>query len=516
MEAEKLKALRSIINENLRVQRGGAKPVPYIDPANVLSDACARQNHVIFGRRGCGKTLLFHHSITLLPSEIRPVYLNCEDFKKHSFPNVLIEILDALFAELYRNLSGWFGKKKRSREIVQEIRNKFQTLRVREDQREKDIRESESSESKESLAAKVSVGGSPSSVGLGQELSETRKLETERRYKTNEDKIRELDLWLPNLKQQVREFFNLSSNVKAVFLQIDDFYHLPRADQPFVMDYVHRLCKDLPLFFKVATLRHVSTLYSARFGQPIGAQERHDYQPINVDFSLAEFRRTVQQNQKILHEFGRLAGLTVAEINDLFKGEGFERLVLAGGGVPRDCLSLFLEILESVQPPSGDGRIGKDDVRILSRANFERRIEELKQDSEGQEQGILIKGIYVIRQFCIDRKTNIILVPEAVLQRNDKIRNLLHRILDYRIVHSAGAALTHKSQPGTYRVFAVDIGCYAHMRVLQGKFNEIDLSDPEGKEKMRSAPILDEMLFDNLWTRAPSDPEEAMKTQENA
>ena len=34
------------------------------------------------------------------PPEIRAVYLNCEDFKKHSFPNVLIEILDALFARL--------------------------------------------------------------------------------------------------------------------------------------------------------------------------------------------------------------------------------------------------------------------------------------------------------------------------------------------------------------------------------------------------------------------------------
>src|SRR5437762_13549125 len=112
------------------------------------------------------------------------------------------------------------------------------------------------------------------------------------------------------------------------------------------------------------------------------------------------------------------------EIDGLFKGEGFERLVLAAGGVPRDCLSLFLEVLETVQPPTGDGRIGKDDVRILSRANFERRIEELKQDSEGAEQGILIKGIYVLRKFCIERGTNVILVSEAVLQQKDSIRDL--------------------------------------------------------------------------------------------
>ena len=39
------------------------------------------------------------------------------------------------------------------------------------------------------------------------------------------------------------------------------------------MDYIHRLCKDLPLHFKLATLRHASTLYADRLGQPLGAQD---------------------------------------------------------------------------------------------------------------------------------------------------------------------------------------------------------------------------------------------------
>jgi hypothetical protein len=196
------------------------------------------------------------------------------------------------------------------------------------------------------------------------------------------------------------------------------------------------------------------------------------------------------------------------------KGAGFERLVLAGGGVPRDCLSLFLEILDRVQPPDGDGRIGKDDVRILSRANFERRIEELKQDSEGREQNILIRGIYVLRQFCIEKKSNVLLVSEGLLQQNDRIRNLLYRLLDYRIIHTAGAALTHKSQPGTFHAFAIDIGCYAHMRKLEGRFHEIDLSASDAKEKMRSGPILDEQVFGALWASAPEDSETALRSQE--
>ena len=114
-------------------------------------------------------------------------------------------------------------------------------------------------------------------------------------------------------------------------------------------------------------------------------------------------------------------------MKELFKGEGFERLVMAGGGVPRDVLSLFLEVLSEVG--SKDGRIGKDDVRILSRANFERKIEELKQNSKGEEQDDLLKGIYIIREFCLEKRTSLFVVQERMLQENDNWRKLFYRLL---------------------------------------------------------------------------------------
>lgn len=511
---EKLTKLRLVINENLRVQRGGADPVPYIDVGNVLNDIRARQNHVVFARRGCGKTLLLHHSSRQLDSSVKSVYLNCEDFKRHSFPNVLIEILDALFHELEQHLTGWFGKKKRSRDLIAGIRKELGTLRTRADTQEQSIRESIASETGSSVTGEAAASRAPVSLRLGGGVTETKKAETERTYRILDDKIKELDTKLPRLKAQIREFFELSTSVKAVFLQIDDFYHLNRVDQPLVMDYIHRLCKDLPLYFKVATLKHVTTLYADRQGQPIGAQERHDYQPVNIDFTFSEFRRTKEQNRRIINEFGSLAGMNSAEMGDLFRGEGFDRLVLAGGGVPRDCLSLFLEVLETVQSAGGDGRIGKDDIRILSRSNFERRIQELKQDSEGREQDTLIRGIYVLRKFCIDRSTSVFLVSEQMIQQEDQIQSLIYRLLDYRIVHSAGSALTHKSQPGTFQAFAIDIGCYAHMRKLHGRFTELDLADASAKERMRSAPVLDATLFDEIWREAPADAEKALRAQD--
>jgi hypothetical protein len=505
-----LNRLRKVITENLRVQRGGADHVPYIDVNNALIDVKARQNHAIFGRRGCGKSLLLHHSVKQMNSEIKTVYLNCEDFKTHSFPNVIIEILDAVFAELHKNLTGWFGKKRKSREIISDIRKQLAELRRRADEQHEDIREATTTEVQDGLSLKAA-----GNIGeISAQSSDATKKEVERTYKKSDDKLKELNIWLPRLKSQIREFFDISSDVKVIFIQIDDFYHLRRTDQPFVMDYVHRLCKDLPLYFKVATLRHASVLYADRGGQPTGAQERHDYQPINIDFTFADFRKTETQLHRIFYEFAKQADVSEEEFDSIFKGNGFKRLVMAGGGVPRDCLSVFLEVAD--QAKEGDQRVGKDEVRILSRMNFERRIEELKQDSEGAEQSILLKGIYVIRRFCLEKKTNVFFVSEQMLQQEDKIREIVYRLLDYRIIHSAGTALTHKSQPGTFHAFVIDVGAYAHMRRLQGRFNEVEISDTDAKEKMRSSPILGLPEFRDFWQQVQKDPETALKEQENS
>ena len=506
---KKLAALRKKITESLRIQRDSSEAVPYIDVSNILGDVCAKQNHAIFARRGCGKTLLLHDSTRSLDDSIRTVYLNCEDFKRHSFPNVLIEILDALFRELERHLTGWFGRKKRSRELVQEIRLELSKLRDSADTLEESVRSTISAEMSMSTEASLGASTAPVIAKIGETTGTKSKSEVERSYKLYSDKLRELDMWLPRLKEQVREFFQVSNSVKAVFVQIDDLYHLKKIDQPFVIDYIHRLCKDVPLYFKIATLRHASSLYIDRDGQPIGAQERHDYQPINIDYTFADFSRTRDQNRRIFQEFGKLVGLDAPKVDGLFKGEGFDRLVMAGGGVPRDTLSLFLEVLSSVRANGGD-RIGKDDVRILSRSNFERRIEELKQDSQGGEQDVLMRGIFALRSFCLSKKSNAFVISEQELQQSDDFRDLVNRLLDYRIIHNAGTAITHKSQPGTYQAFAIDIGCYAHLRKLDGRFNELDVSDRDAKEKLRSAPVFSQSDFESFLQNTPLDVEAAL------
>jgi hypothetical protein len=108
------------------------------------------------------------------------------------------------------------------------------------------------------------------------------------------------------------------------------------------------------------------------------------------------------------------------------------------------------------------------------------------------------------------------MVSEQMMQQEDRIRDLVHRLLDYRIIHNCGVALTHKSQAGTYQAFAIDIGCYAHMRKLDGRFVELDLSRADSKEKMRSTPILSESEFDSLWRNARDNAERTLLEEEAA
>lgn len=227
--------LREVISENLRVQKGNI-PVSYISVGTALQDAKSRQNHTIFARRGCGKTLLLHHSAKVLLTErpeLRTIYLNCEDFKRHSFPNVLIEILSSLLRELDKNINGWFGKKKKLKELVKETLVKLKDLQISADQQDEEIRRKNNTENTSSLEGSADLD----KLKISGKDEKKESLEIERSFKIRKNKLQELDLWLPRLKENLSDLFENSNGVKGLLIQLDDLYHLKRVDQAFVVDY---------------------------------------------------------------------------------------------------------------------------------------------------------------------------------------------------------------------------------------------------------------------------------------
>ena len=54
---------------------------------------------------------------------------------------MLIEILDRVFGELQKNLSWWFGRKRRSRELIAQIRDKLASLKESADEQQTKVKE---------------------------------------------------------------------------------------------------------------------------------------------------------------------------------------------------------------------------------------------------------------------------------------------------------------------------------------------------------------------------------------
>ena len=113
----------------------------------------------------------------------------------------------------------------------------------RVDKREADS-QSEDVKATSSKAQSTEVGGEAgvdieafSLKVSGKDTTEQRQA-VERSFRIHKEKLRELDEWLPMLKEQIREFFIISKQVKGIFIQIDDLYHLRRTDQAFVVNLI--------------------------------------------------------------------------------------------------------------------------------------------------------------------------------------------------------------------------------------------------------------------------------------
>lgn len=66
---------------------------------------------------------------------------------------------------------------------------------------------------------------------------------------------------------------------------------------------------------------------------------------------------------------------------------------------------------------------------------------------------------------------------------------------------------SHEAAAKLFENHPIDIGCHAHLRKLQGRFNEVDLSATDAKEKLRSAPFLELSVFEDSFLKAPADAE---------
>ena len=88
MNKIELNKLITYIEENTRADK--VSGIEFIDPRNFKARVVGKQNYVVFGRRGAGKSTLLK---TIENNDtIITVYINLEDYKDITFPNIIINI----------------------------------------------------------------------------------------------------------------------------------------------------------------------------------------------------------------------------------------------------------------------------------------------------------------------------------------------------------------------------------------------------------------------------------------
>ena len=103
LDSSEVHRLVTLVEEATRSTEEGVKR--FVEPAQgTLRRAINKRHHIVFGRRGSGKSSLLRKAAADLTVDRRPIaYVDLEIFKGHTYPDVLISILISTLKEF----NGW-------------------------------------------------------------------------------------------------------------------------------------------------------------------------------------------------------------------------------------------------------------------------------------------------------------------------------------------------------------------------------------------------------------------------
>ena len=446
LDSVEVQALAKIVEESTRSTRESAKF--FIEPApGTLSRAKNRRHHIIFGRRGSGKSsLLAKVTKDLTISRTPTAYVDLEEFKGHSYPDVLLSILiktldsfkdwlETAATQPATKTSFWnkfFGAstvrkgfnrsatKKMISEIAELVAELNRNLFAADDIKQQ-LTLKRGSEEELKTAISGELKGAISKVGSKIEHAGSQKNE---RQLVSEYSSRKIELLHRNIMKYKSIFQQMTMLADGpAFLLLDDLYHIRVSDQANVIDYFHRIAKNTNLWLKVGTIRHRSKWYI--FGDPpVGMKLGDDAEEIDLDVTSEQYDLTKKFLLIILDNFCKESNI---RLDDILTDGARDRLVLASGGVARDFLTIFRRAIDVAaerlarKDVARGEKIGTEDVNKASGENDKFKREDFSRDTGGEDQRKLLSTFDKTSDFCIDEaKANCFLIDRGDGRRREK------------------------------------------------------------------------------------------------
>lgn len=465
-------------------------PRLFIEPARgTLDRAKSKRHHLVFGRRGSGKTSLLRKAgADLTQSRAPTAFVDLEAFKGHKYPDVLLSVLLQTFSAL----SSWLDEVALTPATRTSFWNRVcgakphrppldkravHQLKARIDEQQKELNDllylqdhaalsrTQETQSTDDSAVdrQVNVGAESGKARVGIGSSISRKQVSTLRDVALEQSTRDKTDWL------MRKIIDFQAIIDALvrvsgqhlYIFLDDLYHIARTDQAQVLDYFHRILKGRSAWLKVGSIRHRTNWYH-HGNPPTGLKLGDDCDEIDLDITLEKHEGAKRFLLQIIDQIIDEVGLD--NHSKLLTPGGVDRLVLASGGVARDFLTVFRRAIEVARERGATYRgqlIGAEDVNVAAGEHDTTKRDELRRDTI-DERAQLEKALQIIQQFCVDNQRNCFLVER---DRESSGQAMIGELVDLRFLHVVKSRTTVRDRQGVlYTVYMLDISQYTGER----------------------------------------------------
>ena len=250
-----------------------------------------------------------------------------------------------------------------------------------------------------------------------------------------------------------------------LFVFLDDLQYVSRDAQPLLLDLVHGAVRDSDAWLKVSAIKHLSRWFSPN--PPLGLQTGHDAGHIDLDVTLENPSKAKAFLETVLKSYARHVG--IGSLGNVFSSEALDRLVLASGAVPRDYLVLSAGAISQAQRRAKSRTVGVQDVNKSAGEAASVKITELEDDvaSAGVASQQIVDGLQRVREFCLnDRKCTYFRVDFQDKESNTSEYAILQNLMDLRLMHLVNSGVSDEREAGRKsEVFMLDLSQFSGERL---------------------------------------------------
>lgn len=281
-------------------------------------------------------------------------------------------------------------------------------------------------------------------------------------------------LWVPRAREMLKRY--LAATAGQFFLFIDDLHYIDRQEQPRYLDLLHGAVRDIPAWLKIAAIKHVARWYIA--SPPTGLQTGHDADHIELDLTLERPADAKSFLEEMLLSYARHVG--VNSLGSVFRTDALDRLVLACGGVPRDYMVLSAGALREARKRVRVRAAGVQDVNRAAGNVAQVKIVELEDDaaSDHRMSQSIVLALNWIRDFCLDdERCTFFRIGFREKESHPVGYSLIQGLMDLRLIHLINSSVSDQHEAGSrYEAYMLDLSQFSGQR-LKKYLRVLDFQD---------------------------------------